>query len=145
MYDIVKWWKLKIIVLFKKVNPFKFRYCFIYEAMVFYLACTIFSGKLFFNKLASISVSVFLNVSNILIHIGMAFSDVLDIVEAAFCQKYTAKWSTFTVTMTYFKMITFLILGEKVFFSLFLYLLYWKIFIHLYSQSIVIHGCEIVI
>lgn len=56
--------------------------------------------KSVFNKLAWIWISLFLNVT-ILIHTCTAFSDVLNIAEAAFRQKrskeYTAKCNTFTV------------------------------------------------
>lgn len=80
--------EIKFIFSIQKVNTFQFRYCFIYGAMVLTVVNVLYlSRKLFFNKLASISISVFLNVPNILIHIGMAFSDVLDFVGVAFCKK----------------------------------------------------------
>lgn len=54
---------------------------------IIYLACTIFWGKWFFNKLVWIWIGVFPNVL-ILIHTGIwkALSDVLEIAEAAFHQ-----------------------------------------------------------
>lgn len=65
------------------------RYIYIYSAVnVLYLACTIFCRNDFLNKLAWIIISVFLNVTTgIFMHLCMAFSDVLELAEPAFCQK----------------------------------------------------------
>lgn len=62
---------------------------------VLYLVSTIFGGKRFCNNEVWIWISIFGNVP-FLIHIWMTFCNVLDLAEAAFRQKYTAKCNVYS-------------------------------------------------